>query len=227
MYLKENINGLIGTLIFHLVILILFLSFKLDKVKNKHEDQIVLEFSEEEYKTIEQIIEENKLKELEINPLPNQTLKNIVVNTANEMRQNIDAHEIEKQIMQDEGIKSLQPEDIDVGEPVVATEEDLNKKPKEKKEYKGSTITEFYLKNRSSRYIHKPNYLCQYGGTVKMKIVVNQEGEVLNASIIQKNTSDNCVLETALQAARRCRFNRDYNASPRQEGTLTYIFISQ
>ena len=52
MYLKENINGIIGTIIFHLLALIVFLVFKLDKVKDKHIDQMVIEFSKEEYNNI-------------------------------------------------------------------------------------------------------------------------------------------------------------------------------
>ena len=225
--MKENINGIIGTIIFHLLALIVFLIFKLDRVKDKHEDQLAIEFSQEEFKTIEQIIQESKPKELNINPLSSHLVKNIEVNTANELREQIDARSIERQIMEDEGIESLEPKEIDAGEPVVANEKDMNKKPKERKEYTGRTITEYSLKNRSAKYIHKPNYLCQYGGTVKMKIVVNQDGNVINASIIQSSSADDCLKEAALSSANRCRFNRDYNSPARQDGTLTYTFISQ
>ena len=51
---KRNIlTGILGTIAFHLLLLVVFLTAKIGKVKNQHQELITIEFSEEEYKSID------------------------------------------------------------------------------------------------------------------------------------------------------------------------------
>jgi TonB family protein len=70
-----------------------------------------------------------------------------------------------------------------------------------------------------------PDYPIQEEGTVVVRIVVNPEGQVVQASInLQGTTTENPTLRSAaLNAARRARFN-PINSSNPQSGTITYHY---
>lgn len=92
---------------------------------------------------------------------------------------------------------------------------------------KGSVTVSFSLTNpvRHSRYLHIPAYQCEAGGEVVVQITVDNSGEVVAARV--RSGGDECMRETALQAARRSTFNIDPSAPSRQVGTITYLFIPQ
>ena len=58
-----------------------------------------------------------------------------------------------------------------------------------------------------------------------MQITVAPSGEVIAARV--RSGGDDCMRETALQAARASSFNIDSSAPDRQQGTITYMFIPQ
>lgn len=93
--------------------------------------------------------------------------------------------------------------------------------------YKGSVTVSFSLTNpvRKSRYLHIPAYQCEAGGEVVVQITVDNRGEVVAAKVRQGG--DECMRQTALNAAYRSQFNIDNSAPARQVGTITYIFIPQ
>ena len=66
---RNMLTGLLGTLAFHLLLLVGFLTLKIGEVKTKHQELIAIEFTEEEYKSIEEIIEESTPVQEAINPL--------------------------------------------------------------------------------------------------------------------------------------------------------------
>ena len=84
---RYMLTGLLGTIAFHLLLLVVFLTAKIGEVKTKHEELISIEFAEEEYKSIEEIIQELEPVKEEIIPLSNQTMSNIVSNVADEMNE--------------------------------------------------------------------------------------------------------------------------------------------
>lgn len=92
---------------------------------------------------------------------------------------------------------------------------------------KGKVMVSFSLTNpvRTSRYMHLPAYLCESGGDVEVAITVGRDGKVIDAKI--NYGGDECMQQTAINAARRSRFNIDNSAPARQQGTITYIFIPQ
>lgn len=227
---KRNlITGILGTVAFHLLALVIVLSVKIGKVKSEHKEKLVIEFAEETYKPIEQIIEEAKVPDEPLPNLPDQTVRNIAVNTANKLQEEISTEEYEQEVMKELGMEELYK---DLNKPIeeadLAMEEP--KKPEENKKkqnYQGPTRVKYNLENRKHRYIHIPVYICQGSGEVIVQIVVDQSGYVINASVKKSSTSEICINETALESAQQCRFNSDLNAPSRQKGTITYTFVAQ
>ena len=92
---------------------------------------------------------------------------------------------------------------------------------------KGSVTVSFSFTNpvRYSRHLVKPAYRCEGGGEVIVSAVVNQRGEVVSAWV--QSGGDECMRQTAIEAARNSRFDINNNAPTKQQGTITYIFIPQ
>lgn len=227
---KRNIyTAILGTVAVHLFVLFVLLMVKFDKVKTVHQEKMLIEFSEEiEHKSIEEIIEESK-PELKDEPVLNQEeLKNIAVNTAEKFDDEISTEKFEQQLMEELGMLDDEPDEaLDAGDVAVQSEKPEEMDKKEPEPFKGKTRIEYFLENRKHKYLYRPIYKCQAGGTVVVDIVVNQKGEVVNASVKESNTNEYCVLQTALEASRATTFNTDYNADARQKGTIKYIFTAQ
>jgi len=85
----------------------------------------------------------------------------------------------------------------------------------------------FSLKGRSSKSLPKPNYDSKEQGTVVVKIWVNNNGEVTRVEAGQRGTttSDRALWKQAENAAMRARFSPDAAAPEDQTGTITYKFI--
>ena len=228
---KNIITGILGTVSIHLVILIIFLVARLDKVRDKYHEPLVIEFDEQTYKTLEQLIKEKNEQNSEVEPLSKEAVKNIAVNTANKIEEKISTEKYIDQLKEELNIKNLNPQNNkSLGEePVVQSEKnsEIKKEEKKPKYYKGPTRINFFLKNRTERYIDIPVYKCQGSGKVVVDIVVNQNGEVVSTSVASANTSEECIINTALQSASISLFNIDLNADPRQKGTITYEFVAQ
>ena len=93
----------------------------------------------------------------------------------------------------------------------------------------GNSGTGFSLAGRSSVSLPKPNDKSQATGTVVVKIRVNKNGDVVSAQRELKGstTSDPALIQAAVDAAKRAKFNADKNAQDTQEGTITYVFKVQ
>ncbi len=73
-----------------------------------------------------------------------------------------------------------------------------------------------------------PAYQCEGGGEVIVSVTVNRNGVVTAASVDRASSStDRCMWDTALAAAKASRFNVDSSAPERHNGTIDYIFIPQ
>lgn len=85
-----------------------------------------------------------------------------------------------------------------------------------------STLT-YSLKDRVLKSYKTPRYLCEEGGKIVVSIQVNQNGEVIDASINGASTaSDQCLIDHALDYAKTVRFNE--GTKPKQIGTITFLF---
>ncbi len=78
--------------------------------------------------------------------------------------------------------------------------------------------------NNDNWYLQYPTYTCQKGGTITLRIKVDDGGFVRFVEPITTGV-DPCVLENAKKYAKKARFNA--STKPMQEGTITYKFKAQ
>lgn len=94
----------------------------------------------------------------------------------------------------------------------------------------GTVLVEFSLVNplRLRDGLPVPGYKCETFGKAVVDITVSRGGEVVAAKINERlSDKDLCMRETALNFARRSRFNIDSSAPERHTGTITYTFVAQ
>lgn len=84
----------------------------------------------------------------------------------------------------------------------------------------------FSLGGRKHIALPKPNDNSQAVGTVVIRIKVDKKGNVIDASYQAKgsNTTNSTLVQAAIQAAKKSKFEADLNASEEQFGTITYHF---
>ncbi|NJK84812.1 MAG: hypothetical protein HC906_01350 [Bacteroidales bacterium] len=229
---RYRLNGILATVILHMVMVIFFLIYKLGEVKNKHEETLKIEIMEDET-LIEELIApvEPELEQLS-NLLPQEAAKNIAVNVAEKMNDEISTEKYINDLKQELGIKELNqqldrnlPDEPGLVENTPDNKKDEGKKPQQ---FKGRTNITFNLAGRWIRKQYVPVYRCEGGGTVVVDIVVDEYGNVMNASMSGKSATKNeCLIEEAINSALQFIFNADQKAGSRQKGTITFQFISQ
>lgn len=226
---RNNLYGILGTIIFHLIVLIIFLIAKIGQVKKEKEQAISIEFVQQ-LPDIEKIIEEKKKKLAEqTEQLSAQTRKNIAVNTADKLEKQISTKEYIEEVKKELGIKDLHQQlSRDIKDESVPVPQEKEEDKSQQKKYMGPTNITYFLENRQKKYLPVPVYKCEGGGKVIVDIIVNQNGEVISADISGESSSDSqCLQDVARSYALMTTFNMDFNAPPRQKGYISYNFIPQ
>jgi len=82
---------------------------------------------------------------------------------------------------------------------------------------------------RAERFIHVPAYICKNFGLVVVNVTVDRQGQVRKAELDagRTNTDDDCMVQSALNSARRASFAPDASAPDRQQGAIYYRFLPQ
>jgi TonB family protein len=94
------------------------------------------------------------------------------------------------------------------------------------KQYTGPSVLSYFVKGRKAAYLPVPVYKCEMGGRVTIFIMVTENGNVIDAQIDkEKSTADNCLWQSAVDAALRSKFN--VMMGMKQQGSITYQFVSQ
>ncbi|MDX9724898.1 MAG: hypothetical protein RBT38_00820 [Bacteroidales bacterium] len=248
---EGKLIGILGTVIIHLLAGIIFMSFKLTELKTviKKVEKFEIEFSQiEENKIPEKAPEPPPPTTVENVLYDDVEMLNIARNLTSRSEVKIDPNDYIDQV-KDELIQTGRlgvDNYLDrQGGNAASAEEDhvavINREEEEKEEeetdnarkmaanYQGPTRIYYDLSGRDHIYLPIPIYKCQGSGKVVLVIEVNQRGRVENAQISQaeSNTSDECLIETAISTALVSRFEPDLNAPKTQKGTLTYIFVAQ
>lgn len=227
---KNRVRGIAGTVIFHLVLLIVILTVKLGDVKTKHQELLTIEFAEDNYKPIEQIIEERKAKADKIQQLDQKTLSNIASNTADKLNKDISTEKYIKEVMKELGMEEINPkyDNSLPDDPELAAEKNKKEEKEETSQNFGPTRIEYNLEDgRRHRRLDRPIYRCEGGGIVVVQIAIDQEGYVIDAKLVSSTSSDPCVTETALESAKKCVFKTSFNSPKKVNGTIKYIFVAQ
>ncbi len=233
-FIAKNINGILGTTIFHLLLIMLLLFVKIGKVREHKREQLLVEFTEE-MELIEEIIQSSGEPEnIEMPSLDQQTIHSIAQNVSQQMEQEISTEQYEKQVMEELGIESLKPDvpDINDESAMFMEKEEIKKDPPPEiivnKIEKENTAVSYDLENRWHKYIYIPAYKCEGGGTVVLGIEVDQKGSVTSVNIMKDiSTNDPCLLEESVNSAWKAVFNSSPDAPLKQYGTITYVFLPQ
>jgi hypothetical protein len=236
----KNIYGVMGTLIFHIGLVSIFLVAELKtRDKIELEEDILLEFTAPEEKTPEpRPIQDKTQKVIESFE---QSLKSMRTSGSNQA--------VNDAVKNDKFFDDNYRRDIEEAENLVSdVNKQLSKKPVAAKKfempeattvgenpdsikniiYSGKSNIHYFLENRFHIRLPIPVYLARGGGTIIIDIQVNRSGKVVKAIARPANNINDPMLPTyATQAAERTVFNSESNAPEIQRGTITYKFVAQ
>lgn len=103
-------------------------------------------------------------------------------------------------------------------------------KPQQKnqKEYSGPSVLSYNLDGRKASHLPIPAYRCYGAGDVTVIITVNNAGQVVRAKVMEEiSSTDACLRNFAVRAARLSRFSPSTEAPANQTGEIVYRFIAQ
>lgn len=235
---RRNVYGVMGTLIFHILLVTGFLISELNyKIKTEKEETILLDFilppekveSPEPEKTQSDNTGSNRTNSYDMNMGSNRA-----VNDALKKDKFFDAsykHDIEEaEKMVDNVNKQLSkkvPPTKKFAMPEAVTE---GQNPDSIKNtiYSGKSNIHYFLENRFHVRLPIPVFLAKSGGLITVDIQVNRTGEVIKAvARPSSNINDPMLPIYATQAAERTIFNSDPKSPSLQRGTITYRFVAQ
>lgn len=192
--------GIMGTIIVHLIVAIIFMSFKLHAIKKIETESYIVEFlpSELEEKEEEKIeMPESSLEKIFEG---DENMLNIARNIANKPDIKVDPDEY-IDMVKDELINSglldknnfidaqkkmdeLSPEDNIALEELTHKEEQPTESQKMEANYSGPTRIYYDLEGRNHTYLPIPIYKCEGSGIVALSIEVNQKGITDRKSVV-------------------------------------------
>lgn len=235
---KEKKVGFYSTVIFHLVVLIIFLLTAIHGIVSE-ETSFVLDFSKlEEIEKIEKLeeIKQQASKELDdllsgkVSP---SAYRNVAVDRSSRALKD-DRHKNPNQVY-DEARELQRKLDAsraaalrEQGSDDVASANKDNLPDENAQQYKGPSVISYTLDGRKAVSLPVPAYKCQGGGDVSVQISVNRKGYVIAAQVIESvSSSDECLIRSAIAAAKRSRFRASSSAPEKQLGEIVYRFIAQ
>ena len=237
---KENRAGLYLTVIFHLTVIIVLLLYSIDTSLRK-EESFVLDFSKQEEierKEKETVFKEDISKRLDEMIAAAQAsrseIRNIAVDASSSTLKDdrgTDADQLYKdaaRLAQDlkNGHKDAIEEDA--REETVEMQHQNKSDDSNKKEYSGPSVVSYNLDGRKASHLKIPAYRCYGAGDVTVIITVNNAGQVVGAKVLDSvSSSDQCLRNFAVRAARLSRFSASQTAPPNQQGDIVYRFIAQ
>lgn len=233
---RRNIYGVMGTLVFHILLFSFFLLAEVDMKGNIKEEPLLIEFPEIP------VVEEKQ----EIQPEnPGSTTGSGVSNIAsNKLSKSTDVsastenffdNEFQKELNEAKKMVSdvnnqLAKEKIsldDIKMPVQTTE-GMNRDSIKNVIYTGESNIVYYLENRYHTSLPIPVYLSHGGGKIIVDIQVDRNGKVTKATPRSNGQiRDELIMLYAQTAAERTKFNADPTAPVIQKGTIHYTFIAQ
>ncbi len=244
-FLYRNKYGVLGTLIFHIILFSILLAVTLKTKREFQEPEIYVEIPIETAIEIEQEkekeIKEKLLEKTEEKDQVSELLKSIAVNkdikksssprqSVSDMIKNVKEN-LQEYRSDDAGGNRKETEEFknDSISAEKARREQQKLDSLQNIEYSGKSSVYYSLKGRRKLYLPIPVFKCENEGKVVVQIHVARNGRVIKAEIIEKQSGivDECLFDAAVLAAQRTRFNRSEKAPVKQIGTITYHFIRQ
>ena len=234
---NEDKAGLYLTIIFHLVVIIVLLVYQIDATL-KREESFVLDFSKQE--EIEKMQKEVAFKEdisrrlddlIAAARSSSEPIRNIAVDAGSQLKddRNTDADQLYKdaeRIAKD--LREGQALQEDAREETVELPSKKKQENTPQKSYSGPSVLSYTLDGRKASHLKIPAYRCYGSGDVTVIITVNNAGTVVGAKVLDAvSSSDQCLRNFAVRAARLSRFSASQTAPPNQTGEILYRFIAQ
>lgn len=233
---KEDRAGFYITVIFHLLVIIVLLASQIGYTISK-ENSFLLDFSRQE--DIEKLKKELTFKE-EISrhieelvgsgSVPTSEIRNIAVNRGQlKDDRGTDAEQLYKDAEKLQRDIKSQVDLSSYNDDLVAVP-DRSSQPKEdnQKKYSGPSVVSYQLDGRKASRLSIPAYRCMGAGEVTVTIVVDNSGKVIVAKVQDEvSSSDACLRNFAVRAARASLFSTSPTAPARQAGNIVYSFIAQ
>ena len=234
---SEDKAGLYITVIFHLVIIIILLACQIGAVL-KRENTFVLDFTKQEEvekKKAEDNFKEEVSRRLDeiISAQGSTPIRNVVVDRgALKDDRNTDAEQLYKdaerlqEALNNTFNREDNPEEYVPIAPPPST--DGSDKKTQKEVYSGPSVVSYSLDGRKASRLPIPASRCMGSGEVTVIITVDNAGNVLIAKIDDNiSSSDTCLRNFAIRAARSAKFSASPTAPARQVGNIVYAFIAQ
>ena len=236
---KEDRAGLYITVIFHLTVIIILLACQIDSTIRR-EESFVLDFSrQEEMERLEKEIEfkediSRRLDEMiAAAQQSGKPVRNIAVDAAGQLKDDrgTDVEQLYKDAerlandLRNGGKDALQE---DARNETVELQHQQKKDDSKQKEYNGPSVLSYTLDGRKASHLPIPAYRCMGGGDVTVIITVDNSGRVVGAKIMDSvSSTDQCLRNFAVRAARLSRFSASSTAPHNQTGQIVYRFIAQ
>jgi len=237
---RRYVYGVMGTLVFHILLIAIFLLAEVDMKGNIKEEPLLIEFPdilpEEEVK----VQEEEKPEDLASENKTANNLTNAASNrlSAKENTTSTDKFFDEDYLKEVNNAKNLVSDvnnqlakekvNIDDIKMPVATTDGMNPDSIKNIIYTGESNIVYYLENRYHVSLPIPVYLARGGGKIIIEIVVDRQGKVIQAKPGPgQKVRDEQIIMYAQSAALRTQFNADPKAPAAQRGTIHYNFIAQ
>ena len=236
MFKRENNAGIYFTVSVHLVVLIVFLLYQI-RFELKQEVAFVLDFTKQE--EAERLIQREQLR-AEVSQELDAILsggasapRNVVVNATERGQQLRDdrfrnpaqVYEEHQQVQARLDASRRAAQAIQGSDDITPPQQ---REQPQAETYKGPSVISYKLEGRSHVSLPIPAYKCLGGGDVTVMIMVDTRGFVTAASVVPEfSSSDACLREYAIGAARSSRFTRSNNAPPQQQGEIVYRFVAQ
>lgn len=236
----EDKAGIYVTVIFHLTVIIVLLASQVTALV-RGENSFLLDFSKQE--ELEQKAKEEEFRE-DISRKIEEMLGNVPISRTDQEIRNIAVDNSTQALKDDRGTDAEElyrdaerlRRELSEGSRQAIEEDARNKavdlsptkKAERGKEYKGPSVVSYSLDGRKASHLSIPAYRCMGGGDVTVIIVVDPQGNVLNAKIHDGVSSqDKCLRDFAIRAARLSKFSKSPSAPARQNGEIVYRFIAQ
>ena len=233
---KEKKAGFYTTIIFHLVVIIICLLTAIQKVVSE-ETSFVLDFSKlEELERVEkqEVLKAQASKELDdllSGNASSSAYRNVAVDRSRALKDDRfknpnqvydEARELQRKL---DASRAAAQREQGADEDAVSQD---NLPDSDAPQYKGPSVISYSLDGRKAVSLPVPAYKCQGGGDVSVQIQVNRKGYVVSAAVIESvSSSDECLIRSAVAAAKRSRFRASSSAAEKQVGEIVYRFIAQ
>ena len=233
--LEKHQNAILGTLIVHILIFVWLniqnVSFYI--IQPKEKILTTLDFTSPENNLITKDLKES---------FSNNEV--VVTNAASNYDRAKDMSASQKKALAEKVVVDVkkfekkQFNDFGKDNPIIENSLQENEKTRDNSESKtvnkslkktSSATAKYFCENRNMILQKIPSYLCNQTGKVRLNIKVNPKGEVTDCRVdnSETNTSNNCLIENAINYAKNWKFNQDFSSTQRQEGWIEFIYLSQ